>query len=352
MVRVTIDMFSGRPNPSFELDPKEAGEILRLVQSAPELVVPEEHAPAILGYRGLVVSLDDVGGGAGKSDGIPAKFRVGTGAAGDRGRSFELAERLLAGIGNAAPEGGVEDSGPDYKSMDLPGVVKKFLVDSATAEAFLNAPTDPEVVAKSLRELKQGGPAPEGGPQPAKDGGGTASASDTEAALAQACYNPATVIGRDASTWGAYTVGGCYLEASAFNPTWWNTATVRPYNNCYNYASNRRTDTFAQPGRATCAGTSTMACTNVSNGAASDGASQGCTTGAPRWYMALVVAPGYDYHWYRYQSNGYWGHKPGSTSAKNTDDSGVVITNPQTANRGPYTSFCGYWFSPTSHVIR
>jgi hypothetical protein len=356
MVRVTIDMFSGRPNPSFTLDDKEAREILRQVQSAPEIVAPEEAAPAILGFRGLVVSLDDVGG-PGQSDelhGVPSKFRVGVGGTGDRGRSFELAERLLARIGDAQPEGGAEDFGPSYKEMNLGGLVKQFLVDSATSEAFLNAPTDPEVVARTLRDLKAGGASVEGGPKRVQEGV-TASADAVEAADAAAlaaCWNPATVLGRDASTWGAYSVGSCFLEASAFNPTFWNTASVQPYNNCYNYASNRRTDTFAQPGRATCAGTSTMQCANVSAGASSDGASQACTTGAPRWYMALVVAPNYDYHWYRYQSNGYWGHKPGSTSAKNTDDSGVVITNPQTANRGPYTSFCGYWFSPSAHIIR
>ena len=356
MVRVTIDMFSGRPNPSFVLDEAEAREVVRQVQAAPEVAAPEEAAPAILGFRGLVVTLDDVGG-QGELHGVPAKFRVGSGTAADNARSFELAERLLARADQATPENGAEDFGPSYKEMNLSGLVRKMLVDSSTAEAFLKAPTDPEVVARALREQKKG-QLPHEGPQAAGQGGSFTAAAEVEAgdlAALAACWNPATVLGRDASSWGQYTVSGCYLEGASFNPTFWNTTTVRPYNNCYNYATNRRTDTFAQPGRATCAGTSTMACTNVSAGARSDGAlDSGCaaSTQAPRWYMALVVAPGYDYHWYRWQSNGYWGHKPGSTAAKNTDDSGVVITSPQTANRGPYTSFCGYWFAQNSMGIR
>ena len=357
MVRVTLDVFSGRPNPSWNLDEAEAREILGQVQSQPEVLVPEEAAPAVLGYRGLVVSLDDVTGGEGR-DGIPNRFRVGVGGAGDKGRSFEVAERLLARIGDARPENGVEDFGPDYKSMDLPGLAKKLLIDSSSAEAFLNAPTDPEVVARSLRELNQHrGKGPQGGPQKSGSDGVSASSVEVEAADVQAlaaCWNPATVLGRDASTWYAWTVGSCTLEAGLFNPTFWNAANVRPYNNCYNYATNRRTDTFAQPGRATCAGTSTMACSNVSAGASSDGATQSCAPSgsAPRWYMALVIWPGTDYHWYRYQDNGYWGHKPGQTAAKNTDNSGAVIYDPQTANRGGYTSFCGYWFSQSGQIVR
>ena len=49
--------------------------------------------------------------------------------------------------------------------------------------------------------------------------------------------------------WTTYNQGACLYEASGFNPTYWNASNVRPYNNCYNYATNRRTDTFAQPGR-------------------------------------------------------------------------------------------------------
>ncbi len=70
--------------------------------------------------------------------------------------------------------------------------------------------------------------------------------------------------------------------------------------------------------------------------------------------MALVIAPGpsfIDYHWYRQCSDGNWAHKPGQTPARNTDESNHIITYPSTANRGPYTQFCGYMLAPKSMDI-
>jgi hypothetical protein len=75
----------------------------------------------------------------------------------------------------------------------------------------------------------------------------------------------------------------------------------------------------------------------------------------PRYLVALVVAPGpgfNDFHWFRKQSGGFWGHKPGGTAARNVDNSGVLITDPQTANRGPYTQFCGYFYGCNSQRRR
>jgi hypothetical protein len=71
----------------------------------------------------------------------------------------------------------------------------------------------------------------------------------------------------------------------------------------------------------------------------------------PRRLLALVVDPGYDYHWYRHQRGGFWGHKPGRTAARNYDNSNVIITNPETCNRGGYTDFCGYFYAGRSVVI-
>ena len=59
--------------------------------------------------------------------------------------------------------------------------------------------------------------------------------------------------------------------------------------------------------------------------------------------VALVMAPGYDYHWYRLDDDGMWSHKPGGTAARNVDSANNLITNPQTAARGPYTVFCGFF---------
>jgi len=115
-------------------------------------------------------------------------------------------------------------------------------------------------------------------------------------------------------------------------------------NNCYNYACNIPTDTFAQPGRASGNMYSSLNCNEVSDGAISDGLTvQNCDEPCPNCChkVALVVAPGWDYHWYRQDKNGMWSHKPGKTAVRNTDNSGNPISDSHTADRGPYTEFCG-----------
>jgi len=64
---------------------------------------------------------------------------------------------------------------------------------------------------------------------------------------------------------------------------------------------------------------------------------------AGNWRVALVLAPGFDYHWYRQNDDGTWSHKLGESAVTNLDHSGAVITNPETASRGAYTQFVGYF---------
>ncbi len=147
----------------------------------------------------------------------------------------------------------------------------------------------------------------------------------------------------------------CTVETAVFNPGFWNDPSHVSVNNCYNYASNRRTDTFAQPGRASGHPITAYACDKVTAAALSDGLHHhlDCFPDSekPRWLVAMVVAPGYDYHWYRRQ-HGFWGHKPGQTPAKNTDNNGAVVVSPETCARAPYTKFCGYFYIPKSQKIR
>jgi hypothetical protein len=69
-----------------------------------------------------------------------------------------------------------------------------------------------------------------------------------------------------------------------------------------------------------------------------------------------------DYHWYRQDDDGFWSQKQGTTAAKDTDESGNKITNPQTCDRKEttgtatvpgvgsvptvldYDVFCGYFY--------
>lgn len=70
------------------------------------------------------------------------------------------------------------------------------------------------------------------------------------------------------------------------------------------------------------------------------------------WHqVALVIKPNngdlqdyhdyWDYHWYRKDRDGRWSHKMAWTPATNLDNSGNIIKDPRTADRGSYTIFCG-----------
>lgn len=142
-------------------------------------------------------------------------------------------------------------------------------------------------------------------------------------------------------------------DAPPYNPGTWNVPTVQPYNNCYNYANNKITNTFAQPGRATGHMYTALTCASVQPAAQSDGlvpvANFTSTLAAGKgYYVALVIWPNVDFHWYRQDKVGCWSHKPGSTAVRDVDNAGHKISDPKTCNRGPYTSFCTYMVTKAS----
>lgn len=130
---------------------------------------------------------------------------------------------------------------------------------------------------------------------------------------------------------------------------YWNEDLDLQYsNNCYNYAANRVTNSYAQPGEASDKMYVELSCEDLHKATSSD---LGLTPTDPFPYekkegetlLALVVAPRYDFHWYRRDDNGLWSHKMGGTPATTLDNSGQEITSPETADRGRYTDFCGYF---------
>lgn len=101
-----------------------------------------------------------------------------------------------------------------------------------------------------------------------------------------------------------------------FEPEKWNKHLIQEHNNCYNYANDRMTDTFAQPGRGgDCNATIYMThgydfeklakCDGLVVVSAPDKASLPAHT----WNLVALVfwppKPGddtFDYHWYRYDN--------------------------------------------------
>jgi hypothetical protein len=143
--------------------------------------------------------------------------------------------------------------------------------------------------------------------------------------------------------------------APLYEPNWWNDNGQKQWNNnCYNYSTNYRTDTFAQPGLAAGAEYTALTCASVRPAALADdlidspNANNKCSKEGH--LVALVIAPGWDFHWYRKGRNGYWTHKPGGTPATNVDNSGALIPDPRTANRGPYTDFCTFMVVMHGHI--
>jgi len=307
MLRITANIFSGRPNPVWQVgDEAETRAMLRELTSDRGLLTDAEPAQSGLGFRGFWIEP--------LSDELAADFDLGAAmylALGPqtRGpRAAELAERLIGLIEQGeTPTGIAEDALP----LDVP--LRGFLATQLELTTQLES--------QSLISLAD------------------------EAKLPKEAAAPAVT---------------CNIEFGAFNPGFWNNDTnVRLNNNCYNYASNWRTNTFAQPGRGCGSMYTAITCNEVARGALCDGMHHrfDCfpDNEKPRYLVALVVAPGpgfIDYHWYRKQKEGFWGHKPGSTAARNVDNSGVVITNPETANRGPYTIFCGYFYGCNSQRQR
>ncbi len=296
MLKVTIDAFSGRENPSWVLDEKDEQDLLKDLARNRGMVGEENAGYSGLGFRGIIVEAqtDDF------SDqyGLPMTIRLAGGASDNEAKGLETAERIIKSARKYAS-----------KAEEAVG----YALDKALEDLIL----------QQLDRIP--------GPQATEETDGTAKEE----------------AGKDVS---------CPFMLCRFNPGFWNDAAHITRNNCYNYASNKRTDTFAQPGRGSGHPISTLSCPDVSRAAMSDGLHRrfDCFPASeqPIWLVALVVAPNYDYHWYRKQREGFWGHKPGRTAARNTDNNNRVVLNPETCARAPYTNFCGYLYVPRSQRIR
>lgn len=139
-----------------------------------------------------------------------------------------------------------------------------------------------------------------------------------------------------------------------FTPMFWSGGLQQNRNNCYNYAANRPTRTYAQPGRASIGMPISMSCAALSIAAIADGLEPIDEDAAFYFKGAVALVAGDiggipDFHWYRRDANGMWSHKPGQFVPRNTDNSGEPINNPRIADHGGYT-FCGFFLVWTDTV--
>jgi hypothetical protein len=312
MLQVTADVFSGRENPSWIIaDDEEARAVLKEITQNRTLAADDAPPDAGLGFRGIVI--EPLSDELSKDFSVSSRIYIPAGATGAlSSKRSEIIERLIALV----PQSEAGPQAADAVPLDRP--LQQFLTEQLSAGS-----------RQTVADTRGGGEA---------------------AAERQAGEDRKAAPGAEVTA--AVT---CLYELGAFNPNFWNDAYVRPRNNCYNYASNKRTDTFAQPGRGSGRIYGALSCPEVTAAALRDGCHvrYNCFPDSenPRYLVALVMAPGYDYHWYRYHSGGFWGHKPGGTAARNTDNAGRLITNPETCSRAPYTQFCGYFYTCRSQRI-
>ena len=190
MLQITADMFSGRPNPTLSIEAEEARNLLRDVARNPSIIAPVDEGYQGLGYRGLIVEamIDNIVG----SYGLPPRFRV---AHTEHPTGLEIGERV-------------------FDLMRRARVIDERL-HSFGIEGL-----------HGLRSLEETTEADQSAP-------------------------PAALVAREPARPEAVAAAAvtCWIELGRFNPGFWNDPAHVWRNNCYNYASNRRTDTFAQPGR-------------------------------------------------------------------------------------------------------
>ena len=101
MVRVTIDIFSGRPNPVWILDEPLAREVLRQISAEPGVISPADQDRGVLGFRGLLLDIEG-------EDQLPWKIRLAGGFSKQESRGLEIAELE---VGNGLRVDGVAHTG-------------------------------------------------------------------------------------------------------------------------------------------------------------------------------------------------------------------------------------------------
>lgn len=294
-LKVTIDVFSGRENPSFILDSAKSKKFMNVLNPGSGLKDASKAAPPpfTLGYRGIIV----------EQIGEPTRDLPGV---------MQIADGIIYSGNKAVTASDESVENFVLENLDL---VKDVKLEKGFKSRLLKEMNEFKILKEEL------------------------------------------IIPR--IKWPIKLLCGC---APLYEPDWWNNnPTIKPNNNCYNYACNYRTDTFAQPGKATGNQYTSLSGCTVAAGqkSAKDGAISDCLIDNPTannkcpaegHLVALVIAPGWDFHWYRKGRNGYWSHKPGGTSVTNLDNSGNLIPDPRTANRGPYTQFCTFMTVMHGHI--
>ncbi|MFH9727314.1 hypothetical protein ACH4M4_30740 [Streptomyces sp. NPDC017254] len=323
-LRVTIDMCSGRPNPSWEItDPDRVHELVTLLEAERDALGEVGSGYTGLGFRGVHVDVTaDPRTERSALGGLPPSFELAGGGTKDASAAAELAERLLATIPYDLGEGGGVDVG-STRYADL-------VLETARQEVARTVGNGPD--AATYRATTEEGPR---------------STMDEEA-LEQL----RALRSRDVS---------CPYDSYPYNPAFWGQPSIEPYNNCYAYAVSRVVNVFARPGLAHgYTIPATMLGFQVAVGCYKDGLNLWGYPCRPEGSLRFVIAlytgafpSGFrDFHFYRWHAEGYWSHKHAGNAVRRTDASGNLITDLSTMNPGTvYTEYYALFQSHNTVVI-
>ncbi|HXO69570.1 MAG TPA: hypothetical protein VN838_11455 [Bradyrhizobium sp.] len=314
MLEVELDIFSGVPNPTWILSPRQEATLTERLRADRKQIssATEPGTQLGLGYRGLIVRRIKTDDGpwdkasAATRAPFPNEFRLGIEAS----KKESIADWL---IGTAGPQG-----------AELKDAVREVASKGVILVPQLRGPVDPKGKVDPNRIPK------------------AEVAADTP-------YDPKA---EHHETWWA-----CPSNLFSANASFFNDPAHVTKNNCYCFASNHMPDIrYARPGRRGGHPANALTCGACIDGLRADGWKDGCEPNVLT--IVMVIWPDNDYHFYRLVTGGpnwWWGHKPGGTPAKYTDDCGHSIYQlngqgyaPNNICRGPYSDFCGYFYQNNS----
>jgi hypothetical protein len=318
VLEVELDIFSGMPNPKWILSEEEEKELLDIITSEPTQISPaytiEEQFS--LGYRGLIVREIKTDEGVWSRTNralekpLPIEFRVGSKPA----RKASAAKWIL------------QTSEDKSKNIQITDELREVISKGVALVQSSREAVGPTTMGIEVAKKEEGADSPRERETSAERG-----------------------------IWWACTSNYFYANAHIFN----DPAYVER-NNCYCFASNHLANVrYARPGRHGGHPAASNTCGDVIAGLYADGWKDGCQPNGLT--IALVIWPPEgdfpgDYHFYRLVTGGtdwWWGHKPGGTPAKYTDDCGNPISlrygyAPNNICRDHYTDFCGYFYQNNS----
>lgn len=317
MLEVELDIFSGMPNPTWVLSEKQEGTLLELLNADPGQVSGTSSSDSRfgLGYRGLIVRKVKSDDGpwdkamqslSAKNAAFPNEFRLG--------RKQAKRDSAADWLARTARQQGARIV-DEVQEVVSRGVV---LVPTRRVPRDPSAKIDNDLVPKA-RELADA---------------------------------PYELDAKHHETW--WNCGSNYFSANAH---YFNDPAHVGRNNCYCFASNHMPDIrYARPGQRGGRPATSITCGGCVDGLRADGWKDDCQTNGLT--IVMVIWPNVDYHFYRLVTGGpywWWGHKPGGTPAKYTDDCGHAIYQfqgkgyaPNNICRGSYSDFCGYFYQNNS----